>query len=437
MLSGCSWLSNKSIALLILLFIVLLGPWPGAFAQNSQDVRQYVQKARAAYKEKNYAAVIENMKLALGLRPNYGPYSYSLAKGYALNGNKDEAFNWLNRLANMGLIFPVAGDEDFASIKDTDEFKTIVRRFENNAQPVGHSTTAFTVHEKGLVPEGIAYDPVGKTFYLGSVYQRKILTINSAGDARDFSSEADGLWSVMGMRVDAGRRLLWVCTASHPQMMNFKDGEKGVSGIFKYDLRTRKLVKKYLLPAEAKPHWLGDLVLNSRGDVFTSDSLTPAIYVLDHEKDELELFLESDAFVNPQGLAFSTDEKRMFMADYLKGVFVIDVKTKQHSLLKPAAATTMFGIDGLYYYKGKLIGVQNGVKPNRLVEISLNNGANEVEKFEVIEANNPTFDEPTLAVLAGDTLFYIANSQWGMIDEKGKLAAYEKLRDPIVLKLKL
>ena len=127
----------------------------------------------------------------------------------------------------------------------------------------------------------------------------------------------------------------------------------------------------------------------------------------------------------------------MFMADYLKGVFVIDMKTKVYSVLAPAPRTTMLGIDGLYSYGGKLIGVQNGVRPNRLVEITLNDRLTEVIKLTVIEANNPVFDEPALGVLSGRKFFYIANSQWGAIDEKGKLAAEEKLKDPIVLKLKL
>jgi hypothetical protein len=67
----------------------------------------------------------------------------------------------------------------------------------------------------------------------------------------------------------------------------------------------------------------------------------------------------------------------------------------------------------------------------------LNASGTEVQKFEVLEANNPVFDEPNLAVLAGDTLFYIANSQWGMIDTKGTLAAEDKLHDAVVLKLRL
>jgi hypothetical protein len=192
-----------------------------------------------------------------------------------------------------------------------------------------------------------------------------------------------------------------------------------------------------LLPSQPSPHWLGDLVLNANGDVFASDSITPGIYMIDRQKDSLDLFLTNDAFVNPQGLAFSADEKRLFMADYLKGIFSIDMKSKAVLLLAPAPQTTMLGFDGLYYHKGKLVGVQNGVRPARVVEMSLNAGGSEVAGFKVLEANNPVFDEPTLAVLAGDTLFYIANSQWTVIDEKGKLAADDKLHDPIVLKMRL
>jgi len=422
----------------ILSLAILCCPWiKHSQAQSGQDISQYVQKARAAYQQKDYSTLIENLKQALAVRPNHASYTYNIAVGYALSGNQTEAYSWLNRLADMGLVYNVSADKDFASLKDTSEFKNLVQKFETNQKPVGNSTTAFTVHEKGLVPEGIAYDPVEKTFYLGSVYKRKILSIDQAGAVKDFSAPADGLWSVMGMRVDAARRVLWVCTASHPQMMDFNKAETGLSGIFKYDLRTKRLVKKYMIASTAKPHWLGDLMLNSRGDVFASDSVTPAIYVLDHRTDGLELFLENSAFVNPQGLAFSADEKKIFLADYLKGIFAIDVRSRTVSLIKPAPHTTMLGFDGLYSYRGTLVGVQNGVRPNRLVQLWLNSTATEVQKFEIREANNPIFDEPTLAVIAEHDLFYIANSQWETVDEQGHLAPAEKLHDPIVLKLRL
>ncbi|HVF57744.1 MAG TPA: hypothetical protein VM934_16445 [Pyrinomonadaceae bacterium] len=47
------------------------------------------------------------------------------------------------------------------------------------------------------------------------------------------------------------------------------------------------------------------------------------------------------------------------------------------------------------------------------------------------------FDEPALGVLVKDDFYFISNSRWGGIDEEGRLAPPDKLKDPVVLKIKL
>ena len=192
-----------------------------------------------------------------------------------------------------------------------------------------------------------------------------------------------------------------------------------------------------MLADKSKPNALGDLTIKSSGDVFATDSLSAAVYVIHPQTDEIELFLEHDAFVSPQGLAFSDDERHLFMADYSTGLFDVDVTTKKVVHLPPVAGATLLGIDGLYFHKGSLVGVQNGVTPQRIVRIGLSRDWKRAERVEVIEANNPAFDEPTLGVLVNDTFYFIANSQWGLVDDKGQLAADDKLRDPVILKMKL
>jgi hypothetical protein len=430
---------RRLLAVLVWLCISLTMSPMLVSAQDSppKDGRYFEALARNAYQQKDYASFLDNMKMAAELRPNHPRLMYNLAIGYALNGLSNEALLWLGKTAAMGLIVPAARDEDFNSIKDLAEFKAVLQRIEKNKAPIISSLPGFTIHEKGLVPESVAYDPAGKLFYISSVYKRKILSLNQKGETKDFATERDGLWSVMGMRVDARRRLLWVCTAAHPQMMNYSAEENGSSGLFKYDLRTGKLLKKYLLLSKPKPHWLGDLVINSAGDVFASDSITPAIYVVRQRSDQLELLLEGEPFTSPQGLAFTADEKSLFMADYAKGIFLIDLNTRKVTNLSPALNSTLLGIDGLYYYQGTLIGVQNGVNPPRLIRLFLGSDLSRIEQFETIEANNPVFDEPTLGVLVRDTFYFVANSQWGAIDQKGQLAPAEKLKDPTVLKIKL
>jgi hypothetical protein len=404
---------------------------------RQHDARYYEALAVKAYQAKDYAAFLENMKQAAALRPDHPRIVYNLSAAYALNGRKEEAIDWLTRLARMGLAYAAERDDDFASIKDSREFANVIALFRNNRSPVGVASQAFTVHEKGLVPESVAYDPSTRSFYVSSVYRRKILRVTPKGDAEEFATERVGLWSVMGMKVDAARRALWVCTAAQPQMSNYVAAERGRSGVFKFDLRTGKLAGKYMLPDDSKQHWLGDLAVNSRGDVYATDSLTPALYVLRRGADRIETVLEGEPFASPQGLDFSADEKRLFVADYAKGVFVVDLETKKYAALAPAPDSTMLGIDGLYFYRGRLVAVQNGVNPNRVVQFFLSKDLSRVERFETVAANHAVFDEPTLGVVVKDDFYFIANSQWGAIDEQGKLAPPEELKEPVVLKLKL
>lgn len=402
-----------------------------------KDGRYYEALARKAYQQKDYVSFLENMRLAAELRPNHPRLMYNLAAAYALTGQGKEALLWLAKVARMGLVYPAESDPDFESIKSADEFKAILKRFQLNREPTVKSVPAFVVHEKGLIPESIALDPETANFYVGSVYRRKIVRIDSRGEASDFVTERDGLWSVMGMKVDARRRHLWACTTAHPQMSNFLDEDRGKTALFKIDLRTGKILKKYYLPNKPQPHWLGDLIVNSRGDVFATDSISPAVYLLRHDRDELESLIAGEPLVSPQGLDFTPDEKSLFVADYAKGIFLINPETKQWKAVAPAPDTTLLGIDGLYSYKGSLIGIQNGVNPQRLIRLFLSKDFSRVERSQIIEANNPVFDEPTLGVLVKNQFYFIANSQWGAIDQKGNLAPPEKLKEPVILRLGL
>jgi tetratricopeptide (TPR) repeat protein len=407
-----------------------------AGADEPKSARYYRQQAALAYKAKDWALAAENLNKALALIPDHPTLFYNLGAISALQGKKADAITYLSRLTRMGLALHPERDRDFDSIKESAEFKDILKRFESNKAPVINSSRAFTIHEKGLITEGLAYDPVDETFFISSIHKRKILSISKSGEVKTFATDADGLWSVLGMKVDPKRRLLWVTTSAFTQMENYKKEEDGSAAVFKFDLRTRRLLKKYPL-SNAKKHALGDLTIQSNGDVYTTDSLSAAIYVIRARPDEIELFLEDPGFVSPQGLAFSTGEHHLFMADYSTGLFDIDVSTKKVAHLGPIAGQTLLGIDGLYFYKGSLIGVQNGVSPQRVVRIALSKDLRRADGLRVIEANNPVFLEPTLGVLVNSEFYFIANSQWPLIDEDGKFADETKLLDPVVLKIKL
>jgi hypothetical protein len=409
------------------------------FAQGEpeKDGRYYEAQARRDYASKDYSSFLSNISKAAELRPNHPRLLYNLAVAYALNGKSEAALDELARLSEMGLVMPAVRENSFAAMKESSRFKEILAAFERNKSPVGEATAAFTFSEKGLIAEGLAYDKRTGSYFVSSAHKRKIIRIDRAGTATDFVTAVQGLWAALGMKVDNERRCLWVATAAMPQMVDFTAADDGLSAVLKIDLASGKLLKKYVLENREAKHALGDVTLSKNGDVFTTDSLTPAVYVIRHDNDRLESFLADRRFGSPQGLAFSDDERWLYMADYGSGLFAIDTRTKEVRAVTPPPNVTQLGIDGLYFYRGDLIGVQNGVNPHRIVRIRLTEDQRSIRDFRVLCANHAAFDEPTLGVIVDTQFLFLANSQWGKISDDGKLAAAEQLRDPMILKLKL
>ncbi len=394
------------------------------------------QLAVADYKAKNFPGFLENILQANILRPNHPRLIYNLSIAYALNNQKVSAVKSLERLAVMGLYFSVENNEIFTNLFELPEFKRVQKSFNQNKLAVNKSEKAFSLDQKDLIPEGIAYNPSDQRFFISSIHQRKILAVDENTKVSEFSRESDGLWSVSGLQVDEKRQILWACTTAFPQMKGFDKKDEGKSGIFKYDLRNGKLLKKYLLSNETEKHALGDLVINKNGDVFATDSLSPRIYSINSKKDTLEVFLDSDSFVSLQGLTFSPDEKFLFVADYSTGISKIELKTRKIEQLKSAENITVLGIDGLYFHNGNLIAIQNGVNPNRVVRLNLDKKFSKILSFETLEAGHESFNEPTPGIIKGSEFYFIANSQWNLFNEKGELNN-EKLQMPQILKLKL
>ena len=67
----------------------------------------------------------------------------------------------------------------------------------------------------------------------------------------------------------------------------------------------------------------------------------------------------------------------------------------------------------------------------------MNDTYKKVVRAETIEANNPHFDISTTGEIAGDTYYYIANSQLTRVNEDGTLFPLDKLNEIYILKAKL
>jgi sugar lactone lactonase YvrE len=304
---------------------------------------------------------------------------------------------------------------------------------QNSPLPLRNSELAFTINEKDLIPEGIAYDPVRREFYVGSILKRKIVRIDSSGRASDFTSEGqDGLFKVLGMTVDPKRKTLWVCSAAGNGAKEFD----GHAGIFKYDLRTGKLIRKYVLDNTQGPHLFNDIVINADGDAFFTDSKSGGVYTITRSKDAVDLFIEPKTFDYPNGIALSPDEKILFVAA-AEGIYRIGLADKKRSPLAAPEGEKIAGLDGMYFYRGSLVGIQNGIEPIRVVRLYLSPAMDNVTRLQVLDSDNRMFQIPTTGAIVGDQLYFIGNSQLTSLQNDGSLDPKAVLQAVRILKVNL
>ena len=292
---------------------------------------------------------------------------------------------------------------------------------------------AYRIDEKDIIPEGIAFDPSTKQFFLSSIHKSKIVSITQEGKVSDFvPSGAFGLKQVLGMKVLDG--VLWACNNTADYDTISKD--RGAK-IHLFETKTGNHLKTFTLNDGSK-HIFNDLVFTTNGDAYITDSDGGAIYLIRKNGDTIEEFIKPTTLAYPNGLIISKDGKKLLVSTgSAQGVVSIDLLSKEIKPI-PHEKFMFFGIDGLYRYKQSWIGIQNVVFPESIVKIETSADETSISKMRVLVADHPQFDSPTTGVIVGDDFYFIANSQlMQIIGNKGVIKKPAELKQTLIMKIAL
>jgi hypothetical protein len=231
------------------------------------------------------------------------------------------------------------------------------------------------------------------------------------------------------MSVDARGRL-WACNNSPEH-----DTTNRTANIHVYDLKTRRLLKKYSLH-DGKKHLFNDVYFTANGDAYATDSEAGAIYRI-QGNNAPEEFVKAGSLRYPNGITATSDEKKLLVSSGGLGIVAVDLESRQVTPLRHDKFYVI-GTDGLYRYKSFLIGVQNIVFPEAILKFTLDANATKIDDIDFLISDHPSFDIPTTGVVVEDYFYFIANSQLRqLIGNKGSIKDPDKLVDTTILKIKL
>lgn len=418
---------------MIRILLLSLSCATAAIAQNP-EVNRYVAVARKAVAAKDYATAYDNLVKAHAFHPYHQGIMYQLGIMSALTGKPDESISYLRKALHVNAGYKLDIPE-LASVKGRADFQQL-QQLQNDLQKVvATSDTAYVLKDRGFHAESVAVDGVTGMAYVGSVRKRKIVAIDTQGNTRDLTKSGEhGLTAVLGLRVDAARKSLWACSSPMEEMEGYDSLLP--SRVYRFDLKTGKLLSQYETSAKTG-HIFGDLAIGPGGQVLVSDSKTNEIYVVNEKAGTLDRFFTDSGFWNIQGMSFTDDGKYVFISDYIKGPYRLELSTRQLIKLNTLVENSLKGIDGLLYHKGTLLALQNGTSPLRVMRFTLNGSFDTIISVEIVDRGRPELNEPTQGSLVESDFYYVANSQWGGYVENHTPKPDKELQDIVVLKYRL
>lgn len=217
---------------------------------------------------------------------------------------------------------------------------------------------SVVLKETALYPEGIVYSNDLDQFLVGSYYKGKVMKVDLDGNMSLFIDD-DRLVSVVGLAIDSKRKRLVVTNSDS----GFGEGSDAstigqIAEVLVYDLNTADLILEVDLSGLIQGgHFINDVVVDPDGNIYATDSFSPAIYKIDSDGNA-SVLVANESFMPPQG-AFGLNGIVYNTAGYL--------------------------ITGLAY-NGKLfkIPVNN---PSEFTEISVSQNINSMDGLEFISDN--------------------------------------------------
>ena len=380
-------------------------PAPGPADETLATISASARAARLKGDVPNWLSLATK---TLALTPDHPDILVSVARANAAAGQKEASLASLQQAVSRGAGFDPNRFPEFKALAGDPKFETLADGARKNLVPMARATTFadITSHDS----EGIAYDPVSRRLFIGS-QDGGLAAVEMDGKVTPFAS-GGGLRQILGIKVDAERRLLWLVSGRYPEPNPGPDAptDMGTGGLRAYNIDSGKLVTSVELDERpALLHGFNDIALAADGTAYVTDSNSTAVYKLAPGGKTLELLLRDSKMSFPNGIVIAPDQRTLYVA-HTEGISALDIATGSRRLLAVPANGSVNSIDGLLLKDGVFYGVQNSPYMQRIVGASLSADGRSIDKVWTLNSRTPVEYSQTTAAIAGDDLYMVGGT---------------------------
>ncbi|MGA0546672.1 hypothetical protein ACO2Q1_15475 [Brevundimonas sp. VNH65] len=379
----------------------------------------------AAYRAGDLPTAAARLAEAERHLPNHPGVMRLRSRIAAARGDLPEALAQLDRYARAGLTLDVAAEPVLAAAADTPGHAEVLARLQANTAPVGADrlSVVAAVPGSGLV-ESLVRDTSRGRWLVSRVAGRDIQALDDTGRLTAFLTPSPAIEGVFGLALDASAALIWAATNPAPPAAHGRE-TPGPAAVLAIDARTGEVRSTVPLPPSERPRGVGDILRTRDGRLYVSDGLTGEVFDLDPTSGALGLFIAPGVLGSPQGLIETPDGRNLIIADYSSGLWLVPRSGEAPRRLVAPDTAVLIGIDGLITDGTAVYTLQNGVAPQRVLKLVLDETWTRIDRVEVLAANLPELDEPTTGVIFENDLVFVARSQWSDFESDGKLKTQE------------
>lgn len=416
-----------------------------AAAEPESRLEQYFRlraEGAKAVQASDFAAAEAKFEAALALYPTSPGSLIRLARVEVTTGKPQEAIAHLRTYAALGLTWDVEHDPALKALVTQEDYAPVAALLVENAKPVGAVEVVATLADPRFIGEGVEvpFSDRGQARWLVSgVAGRAILDVSDPDNIRPFLPATEETGSLFGMKFDSGPDVLWVSEAWGEGLPAGSGARR--TGLLKLSSIDGKVLGRFPLPDDGKPHQLGDVVVGdvpvggSEAPIYASDAIGGGLYQLAPGARALSPLVASREIASPQGMAMCRTGSALVVADYPTGLHRVDLKSGAVIAIEGGDRFALAGIDGLVWNSNvearriesglpppplELIATQNGVTPQRVLAIRLSPDCRKIVGVTVLAANLPEMEDLSLGAVEEEAYFFVGRSQWAGWDAEGK-----------------